>query len=69
MNLSSATDRRSRSTTEPAWVRLTLTALALGYLAVFLLTPLVSVFYEALSKGLSCIWRRWSSPRRWRPSS
>lgn len=51
MNLSSATDRRSRSTTEPAWVRLTLTALALGYLAVFLLTPLVSVFYEALSKG------------------
>ena len=69
MNLSSATDCRSRSTTEPAWVRLTLTALALGYLAVFLLTPLVSVFYEGGPRDLSCIWRRWSSLRRWRPSS
>ncbi len=38
--------------TEPPWVRFTLVALALTFLAAFLLLPLVSVFTEALRNGL-----------------
>ncbi|HNI81002.1 MAG TPA: sulfate ABC transporter permease subunit CysW [Rhodocyclaceae bacterium] len=42
----------SRSATrEPAWVKWTLIGLALAFFAVFLLLPLVAVFYEALRKG------------------
>ena len=37
--------------TEPPWVRRALVALALTFLAVFLLLPLVSVFTEALRNG------------------
>ncbi len=40
------------ATTEPPWVRYLLTALALAFLAAFLLLPLVSVFTEALRNGL-----------------
>jgi len=39
--------------TEPALVRWLLTAVALGFLALFLLIPLVSVFSQAFEKGLS----------------
>jgi sulfate transport system permease protein len=39
------------ATTEAAWVRWTLIALALGFMALFLFVPLVTVFYEALKKG------------------
>ena len=38
-------------TTEPAWVRYTLIALALGFILLFLVMPLASVFTEALRKG------------------
>ena len=38
--------------TEPAWVRYVLIALALTFLAAFLLLPLASVFTEALRNGL-----------------
>jgi sulfate transport system permease protein len=41
-----------RPITEPRWVRWTLIAVALGFLGLFLLVPLASVFTEALSKGL-----------------
>src|SRR3954467_6368360 len=37
---------------EPPWVRWTLIGLALGFLTLFLFVPLVSVFYEALKKGV-----------------
>ncbi|HNI65960.1 MAG TPA: sulfate ABC transporter permease subunit CysW, partial [Pseudomonadales bacterium] len=37
---------------EPAWVRGTLTAIALVFLALFLLLPLILVFSEAFSRGL-----------------
>jgi sulfate transport system permease protein len=40
-----------RATTEPLWLRGILLALALGFLALFLLLPLVIVFGEAFSKG------------------
>jgi sulfate transport system permease protein len=36
---------------EPAWVRITLLTVALAFLAVFLVTPLVAVFVEAFRKG------------------
>jgi sulfate transport system permease protein len=39
------------ATTEPRWVRVTLIALALAFMTVFLFVPLVTVFYEALRKG------------------
>lgn len=40
-----------RATSEPLWLRLLLTTLALGFLSLFLLLPLVMVFGEAFSKG------------------
>jgi len=47
--------RRAQSTsptTEPRWVRIALTLLALSFLGGFLLLPLVTVFVEALRNGL-----------------
>ena len=46
-----ATPRRLPATDEPAWLRRVLIALALGFIALFLLLPLVTVFVEALRKG------------------
>jgi sulfate transport system permease protein len=39
-----APPRVSEATTEPAWVRRVLIAIALGFLALFLFVPLVAVF-------------------------
>ncbi|MGQ0580044.1 MAG: sulfate ABC transporter permease subunit CysW [Betaproteobacteria bacterium] len=44
--------RRARATQEPGWVRWTLIGLALAFLTLFLFVPLISVFYEALRKGV-----------------
>ena len=41
-----------RSTEDPLWARLAILALVLGFLALILVLPLVSVFVEALRKGL-----------------
>jgi sulfate transport system permease protein len=41
----------ARPLSEPAWVRLALTATALAFLALFLVVPLVAVFVEAFAKG------------------
>ena len=48
----SNTNTYERSTQEPAWVRRTLIGLALTFLTLFLFIPLISVFYEALKKGM-----------------
>ncbi len=40
-----------RATSEPLWLRFLLTGLALGFLTLFLLLPLVMVFGEAFSRG------------------
>jgi len=40
-----------QATTEPLWLRAILLSLALGFLTLFLLLPLVIVFGEAFSKG------------------
>jgi sulfate transport system permease protein len=42
---------------DPAWVRITLTALALLALTVLVVVPVVSVFYEALSDGIGTYWK------------
>ncbi|KPF67033.1 hypothetical protein IP84_14570 [beta proteobacterium AAP99] len=47
--MSSATLNRKLS--EPRWVRYTLIGIALAFLTLFLVMPLVIVFYEALAKG------------------
>lgn len=44
--------RRKEATDEPAWVRRTLIGIALTFLTLFLFVPLISVFYEALKKGI-----------------
>lgn len=40
-----------RATTEPAWVRWTLISIAVGFLGLFLLMPLIAVFAEAFKQG------------------
>jgi len=44
--------RVQRATQDPAWVRWLLTALALAFVAFFLVLPLASVFTEALRRGV-----------------
>lgn len=51
---------RSAVTESPA-VRILLIALALAFLALFLILPVIAVFVEAFRKGRANIWRRWSS--------
>ena len=41
----------TRANTEPRWVRIALTVIALGFLAAFLVVPLAAVLVEALRKG------------------
>lgn len=41
----------NRATLEPLWIRLTLIAVALSFLSLFLFVPLAAVFAEALRKG------------------
>lgn len=43
--------------TDPAWVRYTLTTLALLALTVLVIIPVISVFYEALADGFGAYWR------------
>lgn len=58
-----STNRKTHlATTEPRWVRYTLLTLAFSYMAFFLLMPLVSVFVNALSKGLGPYLDAWQDP-------
>jgi sulfate/thiosulfate transport system permease protein len=41
----------TRATSEPVFVRLILTAVALGFIALFLVVPLAAVFVQAFEKG------------------
>ncbi|HYH21657.1 MAG TPA: sulfate ABC transporter permease subunit CysW [Azospirillum sp.] len=45
-----------RALTDPAWVRVPLTLLALGFVLLFLVLPLAAVFAEALRRGLDAYW-------------
>ena len=50
------------ATQEPAIVRIILITVALTFLALFLLLPLVSVFTEALARGLDVYWASITEP-------
>jgi sulfate transport system permease protein len=52
----------TRATGESRAVRWTLIAIALGFLAVTLLLPLVLVFTQALAKGISAYWDAITEP-------
>src|SRR2546423_5015511 len=52
-NFWSAPDKSARATTEGAWVRWCLIAVAVVFLGVFLFMPLAVVFASALAKGIS----------------
>src|SRR4029079_18235933 len=57
------TEDRARSvTTERRQVRRTLIAIAVAFLTIFLLLPLVSVFSEALRAGLGAYWEAITEP-------
>jgi sulfate transport system permease protein len=53
---------RLRPTGEPVWVRWILIAVALAFLALFLVVPLVAVFVEAFSKGVGLYFRTLADP-------
>ena len=52
-------------TTEPAWVRWSLIALALAFMFLFLVLPLAAVFTEALRKGVDVYWQALQEPDAW----
>ncbi|CAI3804261.1 sulfate ABC transporter permease subunit CysW [Rheinheimera sp. MM224] len=51
-----------KATTEPLWVRLLLTCIALLFLVLFLVLPLFIVFSEAFSRGAELYWASISEP-------
>lgn len=54
--------RWRRATDEPAWVRLILISIALGFLALFLVLPLAVVLYGAFEQGLQVWWAAVNEP-------
>lgn len=57
--------RVQSGTTEPIWVRYGLIAIALCFMGLFLVLPLVAVFAEALRKGLQAYWQALQEPDAW----
>src|SRR5687768_15049950 len=55
-------NRRSVALSEPSWVKAALVTLAIGFLALFLLVPLVAVFVEAFRKGVGAYFASFSDP-------
>ncbi|WP_409300088.1 sulfate ABC transporter permease subunit CysW [Peribacillus sp. SCS-155] len=51
-----------RGATEPAWIRYTLTVIALLFLGVFLVLPLVTIFAQAFDKGAEVYFQAISDP-------
>src|SRR5205085_2090353 len=47
---------------EPAWAKALLIAAALGFIAIFLVLPLVGVFTEALRRGIPAYWAALTDP-------
>ena len=60
-----AAARAQSGTTEAPWVRWALTALALGFMGLFLLLPLAAVFTEALRQGLNAYLASLREPDAW----
>lgn len=59
----SAADQKNRiAVTEPTWLRLLLTVLALIFLLLIVILPLVAVFVEALRQGTSAYFASFDNP-------
>jgi sulfate transport system permease protein len=58
-------ERHRRPTCESPWARRLLIAAALGFMGLFLIVPLVSVFAEALGKGLGFYLKTFVDPLTW----
>ncbi len=56
------TEKWRRATDEPAWLRRTLIAVALGFLTLFLILPLVVVLYGAFEQGAIVWWQAINEP-------
>src|SRR5687768_6206634 len=52
-----ASSRIRRAQQDPTWVRLGLIALALSVVGVLVVIPLVNIFVQAFSEGVSAYWR------------
>ncbi len=50
------------ATTEPLWVRLLLILVAVGFLTLFLLLPLLTVFAKSFSDGIDVFWQSLTKP-------
>jgi sulfate transport system permease protein len=61
-SLAASPSRRRLPTEEAPWVRRLLIALAVGFLALFLLLPLVAVFMEAFRKGVGAFIHAFADP-------
>jgi sulfate transport system permease protein len=59
------TRRIEAGTTEPAWVRYTLISVAIGFIVLFLVLPLATVFTEALRKGAQAYIAALEEPDAW----
>lgn len=57
--------RSAISTTESPWIQAVLIAIALVFIALFLVLPLAAVFAEALRKGLGAYWLALLEPDAW----
>lgn len=64
-SLGRRTRKATDATTEPLWVQMTLIIVALGFLALFLVVPLIAVFTEAFSRGADVYWAAISEPDAW----
>src|SRR5271169_1817153 len=64
-NLKRGRTASRRGTEEPAFVKWTLIAIGLAFALLFLLVPLVNVFYQALEKGVSFYFASLTEPDSW----
>jgi sulfate/thiosulfate transport system permease protein len=53
------------STSEPPWVRRLLIGVALGFIGIFLVLPLIYVFTEAFAKGIGFYFHTVTDPMAW----
>ena len=63
--MSQQSSNKHISTTEPAWVRISLITLALTFMFLFLILPLATVFAEALRKGFGAYFEALKEPDAW----
>lgn len=56
---------RPEHLTEAPWLRSVLILLALGFLALFLMAPLLTVFIEAFRRGINVYWQAVADPDAW----